>query len=70
MLRLIVNRVRCKKCNDIIESISTYDFKTCKCGAISIDGGKEYQKVSWKSDNPSEPSSDEDYIDYSYSVYE
>jgi len=70
MIRPLVNKVRCKKCDDIIESRSTYDFKTCKCGTISIDGGKEYQKVSWKSDNPSEPSSDEDYIDYSYSVYE
>lgn len=70
MLRPIVNKVRCKKCDEIIESKSTYDFKTCKCGSISIDGGKEYQKVSWKSDNPAKRSSAEDYIDFSYSVYE
>ena len=38
------NRIRCKQCNDIIESKSNYDFQTCKCGAIAVDGGLEYAK--------------------------
>lgn len=37
-----VNRARCKKCGDIIESKSVHDFKQCKCGAIFTDGGKDY----------------------------
>ncbi|WP_268877083.1 DUF7695 domain-containing protein [Niallia nealsonii] len=32
MLRPIVNKVCCKNCDDIIESIFTYDFKTYKGG--------------------------------------
>ena len=33
------NRAKCKLCDDIIESKQTWDFVTCKCGEISIDGG-------------------------------
>ena len=34
------NRVRCKKCNEILESEDVDDFQWCRCGAISIDGKK------------------------------
>ena len=27
---------------DVIESIHRYDFKTCKCGRASVDGGHDY----------------------------
>lgn len=36
------NRAKCKKCGDIIESKYRHDFVTCKCGAISVDGGEDY----------------------------
>ena len=39
---IIRNRAKCKKCKQIIESKFTHDFVTCKCGAISLDGGQEY----------------------------
>jgi len=39
---IYVNRARCKKCGDVIESKSVHDFKQCKCGAIFTDGGKDY----------------------------
>ncbi|MDO4295846.1 MAG: hypothetical protein Q4D90_06775 [bacterium] len=42
MEEIIVNKIRCKKCNDVIESTHHYDFKSCKCGAVSVDGGKDY----------------------------
>lgn len=42
MKKILVNKIRCKKCGDIIESTYTHDFKTCKCGAVSVDGGTEY----------------------------
>lgn len=69
MKRVIVNRVRCKKCDDIIESVHSYDFERCKCGAIFIDGGKDYQRYGWGMDL-NENAKLEDYIDFSYSVYE
>ncbi len=47
--KILRNRVKCNKCGDIIESESVYNFVTCKCGAVSIDGGHEYLKRSAKS---------------------
>ena len=41
---IISNKIKCKKCGDIIESKSTNDFKRCSCGAVAIDGGKDYLK--------------------------
>ena len=36
------NKIKCKKCNDIIESTYVHDFKWCSCGAVAVDGGHEY----------------------------
>ncbi|MFJ7971738.1 hypothetical protein [Psychrobacillus sp. NPDC096389] len=69
MKSVIVNKVRCKKCDDVIESTHSYDFKRCGCGAIFIDGGKDYQRFGWGMDQR-EGGKLEDYIDFSYSVYE
>jgi len=41
---ILVHKVQCKKCNDIIESKHRHDFVTCSCGSISIDGGKDYMR--------------------------
>ena len=37
-----VDSLFCKKCGEIIESVSVHDFKTCSCGACSVDGGHQY----------------------------
>lgn len=37
-----LNRVRCRKCGDILESKHRHDFVRCGCGAIAVDGGHEY----------------------------
>ncbi|MFB1052258.1 hypothetical protein [Paraliobacillus sp. JSM ZJ581] len=68
MKKVIVNKVRCKKCNDIIESKYIHDMQYCKCKSIYIDGGKEYQRCGWKSGKQDDYI--DDYIDFSYSVYE
>lgn len=39
-----VNKIKCKKCGNIIESRSTNDYKRCSCGAVAVDGGTEYLK--------------------------
>lgn len=41
-----VNKARCRKCGDVIESVYRHDFKFCKCRAIAVDGGKDYIKRS------------------------
>jgi hypothetical protein len=40
--KIIRNAARCLKCNEIVVSRHRHDFVTCKCGAISIDGGRAY----------------------------
>ena len=39
---IIRNMIKCNKCGDIIESKSTHDYVTCKCGAVAVDGGHDY----------------------------
>jgi hypothetical protein len=40
--KIIKNAAKCKKCKDVIESTFRHDFVSCKCGAIFVDGGKDY----------------------------
>ena len=42
------NRAKCRLCNDILESFHRYDFVSCKCGEISIDGGSDHLHCSAK----------------------
>jgi hypothetical protein len=46
-----VSKVKCKSCQDIIESTYTHDFKYCKCGSIFVDGGTEYLRMGWPEGN-------------------
>jgi hypothetical protein len=39
---ILRNMMRCKKCDTIIESRHRHDWVSCQCGAIFIDGGKDY----------------------------
>jgi tRNA(Ile2) C34 agmatinyltransferase TiaS len=45
---VITNKAQCKLCGDVIESVHHHDWQTCKCGEISVDGGKSYLKRSAK----------------------
>lgn len=56
--RLVKNIIKCVHCGDIIESKHTHDFKWCKCGTVSIDGGLSYTKRSFMN-------SPNDFIDLS-----
>ena len=38
--------IKCKKCNHIIWSRHRHDYRSCKCGAVAIDGGRDYTKVN------------------------
>ena len=42
MKKIIINKIKCKKCGDIIESKHRHDFKICRCGAVAVDGGHDY----------------------------
>ena len=38
----------CLSCKDIIYSVMRHDFRSCTCGKVSVDGGKDYFKISYK----------------------
>ena len=42
MYKIIRNRIRCKKCGEIIESHYCHDYKECSCGNCAVDGGHQY----------------------------
>ena len=41
-MAILKNKAQCNKCKDIIESKHRHDFVKCKCGAIFVDGGRDY----------------------------
>lgn len=36
------NIAKCKICESVIESFHRYDYVSCKCGEIAVDGGTDY----------------------------
>ncbi|UXV35699.1 hypothetical protein MUA90_04065 [Staphylococcus sp. IVB6181] len=69
MKKIIRNIARCKMCGDIIESKHRHDFVGCKCGCIYLDGGTDYQRFLWNTQEGKGKESS-NYIDLSLSVYE
>ena len=41
-MRILTNKIQCKKCGDVIQSEDRRDFKFCSCGAVAVDGGQDY----------------------------
>jgi hypothetical protein len=60
--KIIINKIRCNRCGDEIESEYTHDFKWCKCESVAVDGGHSYLKRSFKT-------SPDDYTDLSECEY-
>lgn len=42
--KILRNAAQCLKCLDTIESKTVHNWVSCKCGAIFVDGGHEYQR--------------------------
>ena len=42
-----VAAITCPLCHCTIYSRARHDFRYCKCGAVSIDGGFNYTKCAW-----------------------
>ena len=49
-MKIIKNAIRCNLCGDEIESKSVHDYVRCKCGACAVDGGHEYLRRCFKSE--------------------
>lgn len=39
--------IHCSSCDETIYSVMRHHNKSCKCGSVSVDGGKDYFKYSY-----------------------
>jgi len=44
MCKLERNMAQCSACRQVVESTHRHDFVTCRCGRLSVDGGKAYAR--------------------------
>lgn len=59
--QIILNRVQCKSCGDVLTSYNRHDYKTCGCeNETMVDGGNDYQRYGGK---------DLDLVDISSTIY-
>lgn len=48
---IVLNRIQCNHCGDIIISAHTHDWKQCKCGKVYVDGGTSYLRRGFDLDS-------------------
>jgi len=59
--QVVLNKVQCKACNQVLTSYSRHDYKTCNCeNKTMVDGGTAYQRYGGK---------DLDLVDTSLTIY-
>jgi hypothetical protein len=47
--QIILNRVQCKSCKEVLVSYHRHDYKTCDCeNKTMVDGGTAYQRYGGK----------------------
>lgn len=59
MGKLLINKAKCLLCGDVLESVYRHDSKTCQCGNLSVDGGKDYIRRSYREEDSYEELSEE-----------
>ena len=46
MSKIIINKIQCNLCKDVIVSDNRHDFKYCSCGSVACDGGSDFLRRS------------------------
>lgn len=49
-----VNAIKCGRCGDTVYSRARHDFRSCTCGAVAADGGRDYFKCCFNPEIPHE----------------
>jgi hypothetical protein len=49
---ILINQAKCGGCGDVIVSINRHDYVTCSCGALSVDGGRDYIRRNYTNTTP------------------
>lgn len=65
-MEIITNKIKCNYCGDIIESKTVHDYKQCKCGKVSVDGGHYYLSRNFPGEVPFNP--DKHFTDLSHYI--
>lgn len=60
MIKIVCNKAKCKCCQSVIESTNRHHLCFCSCGAIYVDGGKDYLRRGGHLENIEELS---EYLD-------
>jgi hypothetical protein len=42
---------KCLLCGDTVFSRARHDYRTCSCGQLAVDGGFDYTKLGYVSEN-------------------
>jgi len=59
--QIVLNRIQCKNCGEVLTSYNSHDYKTCNCpNETMVDGGTVYQRYGGK---------DLDLVDTSLTIY-
>jgi hypothetical protein len=45
---VVTNEARCLSCKDVIQSLHRHDYNSCSCGNLTVDGGHDYLKRSFR----------------------
>lgn len=48
--KIIINKAKCRLCGEVLISEHRHDWKQCRCGELSIDGGNDYIRRVVKTD--------------------
>lgn len=51
-MKVKVEAIKCKDCQDIVWSRHRHDMRYCKCGKCFIDGGRHYTRVGFETTPP------------------
>jgi ribosomal protein S27AE len=46
----VVTGIQCPRCSDVIVSEHRHDWRTCKCGLVFVDGGRDYLRCGFTED--------------------
>lgn len=46
--RLVQNAAKCLLCGEILQSKHRHDYRTCSCGNLMVDGGLDYVRRGFK----------------------
>lgn len=62
MGKTLINKAKCLLCGDVLESTSRHDSKTCRCGNLSVDGGHDYIRRSYRDGEESYQELSEEFL--------